>query len=354
MGTRTYSRRGADGIRRPTALGLATGRFRNVADSDAAYARPVTKADIEPGGALHTLFRKSTSPNPTPNLAEKIFDSNGVRSANVDPIALRKMMQEVYAMQGYDGKPTVVTEDEFVNMMRTQPEAFATMNDQSFPAVGVRAVNRESNLDDLFTGEKHHVPRQPGWYGTGTYVMGAYEINGSLVSESGNTPLERLAYWMIRAMGRAAGIYSRRRGEYQRTSGQTEAEWKKDADSRKPAYMLVGIKRGARTNFDIPFVPETTQEARDTNERLFNEWTKGLIDEFYNRFGRSSTDAGLMASMLGYDAIYIPKIFNGIDNEVLVFNRSKLIVAEAHRGSFPPERWWTNFQEKVTNGNSNV
>jgi len=259
---------------------------------------------------------------PIPVLGQTPFDINGP-SQNTEKRRMdanRRLLQEVYQRQGFNGKPEVVSPEEYANLI-ARGEVLAN---NGRPLILVRAVSRDSNLDDLFYGEEHHVPRQPGWYGTGTYfgVPRGYSPWDNLVTPVTNEIfLETTIPFKINTLTRN---YGTRGYEYQLSTGQTEAEWNAEAFSRKPAVMMATLKSDAKTNF--AFVNSVAE---------YDLWVKNLTSEFAKRYGRLSPDLGTMAAMLGYDAIQIPTFVNRSGNEMLVFNRSKLIVTELNRATAP-------------------
>jgi len=288
MGTRTYSRRASDGTRKPTALGIATGRFNAVRDS-----APTSQA-----------FFNATDrfPREIPMPYEAYGESETTESLNKRWAAEKAYMREVYKAQGFDGKPKNVPLATLAQDVKTNPNNYLQRPDGE-PIVLTRIVNNVNNMDDLINGEEHHIPRQPGWFGTGTYFRTQDDDNNRLS--------ERIV-----SNFSFVEMYGRKTDEYRlsRPSGA-------DMDII-PGIMLATLAPDTKTNMSaIDFTSPTTIK------QSFSDWVQQLQTDFYNQFKRSSINIGLMASALGYDAIMIPEY--STQGEFLVFNRSKLTISEA-------------------------
>jgi len=218
-----------------------------------------------------------------------------------------KLMKRIYEEQNFNGKPEVVSVDQFATMV-ADDDVF-TINGK--PLVLARAVSRESNLDDLMYGESHHAPRQPGWYGTGTYFKSPYYVG---------TEIQSAVQDVERTVASVQDDYLYRLPEYKQSSGQTEQEYLADAMSRSGAVAMASLKKDAKTNFNMT-----------SNPINFLTWWTNSSREFFRLYGFLHADMGVVAAALGYDAIHIPQFVPGSTSEILVFNRSKLVIAEAGR-----------------------
>ena len=313
MGTRTYSRRGSDGIQKPTALGIRLGRF----------ASPMSRAQMD---TLRPLF-------------EDVLTSTGrpyPQSRDTTPIyspEAQQALERIYAIQGFNGKPTVVSVEEMAKRIsnnEVQTEHLTTIEPnefQKYPVFMVRAVSRESNLDSLMNDDEHHVPRQPGWFGTGTYF--------TAIPTWVKQPISKSQYdmeydEMMRQMLDGTLMYSLRSEEYRPSSNQTNVDWFIEGQSRIPAIMMGALSKESRTNISEIRALKNRHPFKG-NYDLYNHWVRNLTDEFVSRYGFGLPDIGTMAAALGYDAIYIPNDANS-GGEIMLLNRSKLILAEVARG----------------------
>ena len=336
MGTRTYSRRASEGSRIPTALGIRSGRFS-----------PALNPDLIKGD-LKTVFDQATDrvlPN-SGDIIPTILGQNpfyiSMAGDTIEDeknrklmVINRKLLQEVYRLQKFNGKPTVVSPEELGEMMANGD--VLAINDK--PVILGRVVSTTRNSEDLMYGDEHHVPRQPGYFGTGTYfaIPRGYSQYDDDIAVLRTDTMDKFMQNMKIMLTTLGITYGGRSYEYKRTSGQTDAEWSAEQDTRKPAVLIGALKKDARTNFDaINSLAE------------FNAWHQKLANDFAARFGRFTPDLGTMAAMMGYDAIQIPSFVPSSQNELLVFNRSKLIISETYRapeGQVP----WMQLPEYIAN-----
>ena len=290
MGTRTYSRRGANGERVP------------VSTPELGRLRPLSRAKMS---ALDSLIKSKDKLPPTTTNGEPTSPSIGGFASEHATHLNGELMRQIYEAQGFDGKPEVVSIEEYAKRVADNDAAGLYLNKIMFS----RAVSRDSNMDDLFYGEKHHAPRQSGWFGTGTYFQLPFPSIGV------ETNWE--AKWLL---NRVAAVYGKRLPEYRDSSGQPMDTWRAEAKQRRGAIMLGLLKPDAKTNSEF-----------SGSETRFNEWVNLISKEFSRRYGFVHNDLGVVAAILGYDAIVIPNFVNNSGGELLVFNRSKLILSEVAR-----------------------
>lgn len=285
---------------RPTAT-MTDGRpLQKLADG---RTTPFTTADVTPpDGILSDLWAFDKYKSNT-------FVWEGTPSYNKD---LDRSMERIYDMQNFHGQPTKY--DNFEDMKNAAAEDGVLLNGQ--PMIIARTVPVVRWAEPLLGEGKHYAHSKPGFWGSGTYWLGEV-MNGKydeigIVSE-GYTPDQwnKVAKQSYEFYGEISKEYY---GTFELLS----------TDIERPRTHQAYLKRSAKSN-----IAAITTSKGDLSRELFREWSEGLQKEFRETFGKDHPNLGVMASMLGYDAIHIPGVVGGFGGETMVFNRAATGVSTA-------------------------
>lgn len=342
MGTRTYSRRAADGSRILTALGR-----RRIAESVIKF----TASDVEPDGVLYPMVSQLQSLQNLSALSDEEFAAQlidfittGFYASSRAPLfypftqwieetldngkVLEAIAQRRQDDQQFDTTfPT--TQDLFADM-RSNPDAY--LKDLNGVPIVLGRMFPYPEWAEQFLNDVYR-PAQAGYFGSGTYYM----TNNALTQDvPPNKP--SLSQVVRRLTGSDMAMYGFMSEEY--FAGDEIKDIRARMGEERPTAVISGIKAGAVTNFS-----DIMGGMTNVNRR-FQTWLSGLTNSFKNQFGFVHPNIGLMAAVMGYDAIAIPNGVPGVGegHEILVLNREAVRTStETHTGY----SWTTSVEQSV-------
>lgn len=332
MGTRTYSRRASDGSRKLTALGR-----RRIAEAVVKFSAD----DVAPSGVLYPLVEQLQALQgmwadiSDEDFAESLVDFvlSGSFSSRKPPIFesyqtwLKEindnaLLMEIIANRRADDQQfdtTFPTSTALFADMRTNPDAY--LQDMNGVPIVIGRMFPYDTWAQSYLQEVYR-PKQAGFFGSGTYYM-----SNNTFAQDEKSPNPSLAQVVKRLTNSDISIYSLLSGEYlddreiQATRSRMGAEL--------PAVVVGGLKAGAVTNFS-----DIMGGMTNVNKR-YTAWLTGLTDSFQKQFGFVVPNIGIMAAIMGYDAIAIPMGVAGVGggHEIIVLNREAVRTSmETHVG----------------------
>ena len=267
---------------------------------------PFTAADVTPpDGILADLWDFT-------NVKSNVYSAENTPSYNKK---LDKDMELIYDMQGFHAQPAVYdTEEELINSAKKK--GFLLNGN---PMIMSRTVPVVRWAEPLFGVGKHYVHSKPGYWGSGTYWMGeAQQKIYDPATQDATTKDYSPKSW-YKAAQKSNSMYGSLSAEYSGSQAPILP-----TDIKKATTHLGYLKRDAKSN-----LAAITNEKGNFSQKMFKEWSKGLQKEFRATFGKDHPNLGVMASMLGYDAIHIPSTAARWGGETLVFNRGATGVSKA-------------------------
>lgn len=345
MGTRTYSRRAADGSRRATALGVRTGKFvtptmsaQEMEEYD-AYLSSEEQAFIRqfaPNPLPVRAFTDKSSPlakrllavllsqqeneyyrgywqnyfnDPNtefPALLDEYFSELRENTVISSELAkrMRQFQQALYEEIGYDAEPMVAKWDDMLDARAD------TLTVNGRPIVGWRGYANPIGKDyhsDYINGEKMWVGQ--GVFGNGFYV--AVPPPKSSDSQYAVAVTDAVDY----AQSFSSGWWT---GESTENTVRT--------------ISLVGLRPNARTNIAQVEADNTKNPGSDEFLTVSARWTTKMLDAFRGMYGFDAPDIGFAAAALGYDAyvsIGNPSSSSSVAPWHLnILNRSAMVISD--------------------------
>lgn len=216
---------------------------------------------------------------------------------------MAKDMMTILEKQNFNGKPVVYEDEE---SFAQAAENDAEMIDGS-PLMIVRSMPYREYADAVLGDAPVFVHVQPGYYGSGTYWMNEFHEGELKGARSTMEYVNTVGIGTHEMYGAHNPEYVP--WEYVENPGVTA--------KTTPTTIAGFLRKGSKTNINEIIAPDGKM-----SKPQFESWLREISDDFRSRYGRIHPNIGVMAAMLGYDAVVIPHAVNGVGQEVMVFNRA--------------------------------